>query len=89
MRHVQIAVIGSSGITEYHEEARIIGAFIAENGWILINGGRDGIMEASAKGAAERGGIVIGIHPGGSLDEANPYCSRDWPHRGCRLDVSQ
>ena len=75
MRHIQIAVIGSSGIVEYYEEARIIGAFIAENGWILINGGRDGIMEASAKGAAEKGGIVIGIHPGDSLDEANPYCT--------------
>ncbi len=30
-------------------------------------------MEAAAKGAKEGGGITIGILPGGSADEANPY----------------
>jgi hypothetical protein len=42
-----------------------VGALIAENGWVLLNGGRDaGVMEASASGASGAGGLVVGILPG-------------------------
>ncbi len=42
-----------------------LGELIAQRGWILLNGGRDcGVMAASAKGATEAGGTVIGILPG-------------------------
>jgi uncharacterized protein (TIGR00725 family) len=35
-----------------------IGAMIAQEGWILLNGGRaSGIMEASARGAKDYGGM--------------------------------
>ncbi len=41
-----------------------LGERIAENGWILLNGGRKaGVMAASAQGAAARGGLTIGILP--------------------------
>ncbi len=41
-----------------------LGRLIAESGWVLLNGGRNaGVMAASARGAAEAGGLVIGILP--------------------------
>ena len=48
-----------------YEDARCLGGLIAKEGWILLNGGRaSGIMEASARGAKENGGLTIGILPG-------------------------
>lgn len=46
------------------ESARELGRRIAREGWILLNGGRaSGIMAASAQGAAENGGITVGVLP--------------------------
>lgn len=42
-------------------------------GAILICGGLGGVMEASAKGAKEGGGVTVGVLPGSSIDQANPY----------------
>ncbi len=75
MRRRQVVVIGSSEETGYKDEAHSIGAFIASRGFVLITGGRGGIMESVSRGAAEHGGTVIGILPGENLDLANPYCS--------------
>lgn len=51
-----------------------LGALIAENGWILLNGGRNsGIMDASARGARERGGITVGILPDENLSRASDH----------------
>jgi len=50
----------------------MVGKEIALSGNILINGGRGGVMEASAKGAHDAGGLVIGVLPGDRSD-ANPY----------------
>ncbi len=38
-----------------------MGALLAEAGFTLINGGYTGTMEASAKGAREAGGHVVGV----------------------------
>lgn len=43
------------------EEAERLGAALAGAGWALVNGGYGGTMEASAKGAREAGGRVIGV----------------------------
>jgi uncharacterized protein (TIGR00725 family) len=75
LRRKQVVVIGSSDETGGMDEARGIGGFIAGKGWVLITGGRGGIMEAASRGASERGGIVVGILPGEELDAANPHCS--------------
>ena len=57
-----------------YEIARHLGALIAKEGWILLNGGRaSGIMEASARGAKENGGLTIGILPGTDPDWASEY----------------
>jgi len=51
-----------------------VGRLIAEQGWVLLNGGRDaGVMAASAMGASEAGGFVIGILPGETTAAASPY----------------
>lgn len=50
-----------------------LGRLIAENGWVLLNGGRNaGVMAASAKGASDAGGLVIGILPGETSQGAAP-----------------
>ena len=41
----------------------------------MVCGGRGGVMDAAARGAAGAGGEVIGIVPGVSIDEANPHCT--------------
>jgi len=55
------------------KNAERLGELIARNGYILVNGGMKGVMEASARGARSAGGLVIGILPGKSRDEGNAY----------------
>ncbi len=56
------------------EKARELGARIAREGWVLLNGGRNaGIMAASARGAREAGGLVIGILPDDHAKQASPH----------------
>ena len=57
-----------------YEDACRLGGLIAKEGWILLNGGRaSGIMEASARGAKENGGLTIGILPGNDPAWASEY----------------
>jgi uncharacterized protein (TIGR00725 family) len=54
--------------------ARRLGGLIAEQGWVLLNGGRNsGVMEASAQGAREKGGLSIGILPDAHRQNASPF----------------
>ncbi|MFC1671021.1 TIGR00725 family protein [Spirochaetota bacterium] len=75
MRIPQILVIGSSEKTGYESEPYSIGKYIASKNYVLITGGRSGIMEAVSKGAYEEKGTVIGILPGDNLEKSNEYCS--------------
>lgn len=50
-----------------------VGALIAKEGKTLVNGGLGGVMQASARGCKEKGGITVGILPGLDPLEANPY----------------
>ena len=55
------------------ETAYDLGRRIADEGWILLNGGRRaGIMDASAKGAADQGGLTVGVLP-----DDNPASTSD------------
>jgi uncharacterized protein (TIGR00725 family) len=56
--------------------AEEVGRRLAEAGITVVCGGRAGVMEAAARGAAKAGGEVIGIVPGDDPGEANPYCTR-------------
>jgi len=69
-----IAVIG--GGEPSPEEAKLaeeVGRQLARQGIILICGGLGGVMEAACRGASSEGGITIGILPGNSREDANPY----------------
>jgi len=70
-----IGVMGGANVSDLdYELAYELGVLVAENGWILLNGGRDaGVMRASAEGAKSRGGLTIGIIPSASKSDANPF----------------
>lgn len=72
--NIYIGVIGEGSCSEETSQlAYEVGRRIGERGAILICGGRGGVMEAAAKGAKSVGGLTVGILPGSSRDEANPY----------------
>lgn len=73
-KNILIAVIGGSECTPDIEKlAYETGKEIAKQKFILICGGLKGVMEAAAKGAYEAGGITVGILPGKTKLDANPY----------------
>ena len=55
-------------------DARETGRLIASSGWVLLTGGRDsGVMAEASLGASEAGGLVVGILPGDTTDDAAPH----------------
>jgi len=75
-RKKQVLVIGDSGFfPEKNAIAYKVGKFIAQNGWVLITGGRDGVMDAATKGSSDAGGVSVAITPFDNLNDATPYAS--------------
>ncbi len=71
-----LGVIGAGQCSrEIDRMAEQVGREIARAKAVLICGGRGGVMEAAARGAARSGGTVIGILPGSDRREANPFLS--------------
>lgn len=69
-----IAVVGSSTCSsEEAEWATAVGRLVARAGAVLVCGGLGGVMAAAARGAREAGGLTLGILPGTSREDANPY----------------
>lgn len=69
-----VALIGPGDATPREcEAAYAIAAGLAAAGMTVICGGRGGVMQAAAQGAAEAGGIVIGLLPEEDTRAANPY----------------
>jgi len=67
-----IGVMGSSGgdlSAEVREKAYRLGETIAEHDAILITGGCPGLPYEAVRGAKAKGGLVIGISPGLSVEE--------------------
>lgn len=50
-----------------------VGRIVANTGSLLLCGGMSGVMEESARGAQENGGLVLGIGPGIAKAEMNKY----------------
>lgn len=73
-RKAIVSIIGSSQATpEELKLAEEVGEGLARQGAIIVCGGLGGVMEAACKGAQSAGGITIGILPGDSPEQANPY----------------
>jgi len=69
-----VTVIGASNCSaEETKLAEEVGRELARRGTTLICGGLDGVMEAACRGACSQGGITIGVLPGDSRKDANPY----------------
>jgi uncharacterized protein (TIGR00725 family) len=74
MRKPLVAIIGTSDASPAEAKvAEEAGRLIAEHGWALVTGGLGGVMEAASRGAAEAGGVVVGILPQGEAAAANRY----------------
>jgi uncharacterized protein (TIGR00725 family) len=73
-RERYIAVVGASAGTPTELAlGRAVGTGLGEAGAVLVCGGMGGVMEAAAGACLEAGGTTVGILPGDSRLEANPY----------------
>lgn len=71
-----ITIFGGSKCTENsaeYEQAKQLGASLAELGFTICTGGYLGIMEAASRGAREKGGRVFGIVMNQFKSEPNRY----------------
>jgi uncharacterized protein (TIGR00725 family) len=64
-------VIGSG--RDEDPRAEEVGRLLAERGCVVVCGGLGGVMAAAARGAKGAGGTTIGILPGQSRRDANPW----------------
>jgi uncharacterized protein (TIGR00725 family) len=73
-QRIRVAVIGGSRPGRQSVEAAFeVGRLIARAGAVVVCGGLGGVMEAACRGAREEGGLTVGILPGGSPADANPW----------------
>ena len=67
MRKIIIGVMGTGekATSNDLENAYKLGKMIAQQGWVLLTGGRkSGVMDAASQGAKSVNGLTIGILPG-------------------------
>lgn len=73
-RPLRVAVVGAAQASDGERVlAEELGRALAGAGAVVLCGGRGGVMEAVAKGAAGAGGLTVGILPG-----ADPASANDW-----------
>jgi uncharacterized protein (TIGR00725 family) len=68
---IQVSVIGSGA--EHEENAERVGRLLAERGVTVVTGGLGEVMAAAARGAKAAGGTTIGILPGETRLDGNPW----------------
>ena len=71
---MMISVVGGdTAADEVLAQAEALGRELARRGCTVVCGGRGGVMEAVCRGARAEGGHTIGILPGTSRGDMNPY----------------
>ena len=69
-----IGVIGGHHATHAQlAAARLVGEELAKAGLAVLCGGRRGVMLAVCEGVAAQGGVSIGLLPGETLADGNPF----------------
>lgn len=69
-----IAVVGGAICTEEEAAwAEEVGRLLARAGVGVVCGGRGGIMAAVCRGAVTAGGLTVGLLPGNTPAQANPW----------------
>jgi uncharacterized protein (TIGR00725 family) len=68
---IQVSVVGSGA--EHEENAEQIGRLLAERGATVVTGGLGEVMAAAARGAKGAGGTTVGILPGETRVDGNPW----------------
>ena len=69
-----VAVVGGyQASAETTRAAEDVGRLLAEEGAVIVTGGRQGVAAAASRGASEAGGTAVGILPGRSRGQANPW----------------
>lgn len=69
-----VAVVGGAACSQQEAAwAEEVGRLLAERGYGVVCGGRGGVMAVVCRGAAQAGGLTVGILPGDSADEANAW----------------
>src|SRR5438105_13730906 len=64
-RTLYVAVCGAGVATDEEvRRAEEVGRLLAGEGAVVVCGGVGGVMEAAARGAADEGGVSVGILPG-------------------------
>ena len=77
---VYVAVIGPDPAPpDVAAACEEVGRLLARAGAIVVTGGLGGSMEAASRGAAEEGGVTLGILPGRTRKDANPYLTVSVP----------
>jgi uncharacterized protein (TIGR00725 family) len=76
-RAADVPYVGVAGASradrELVELAEVLGRRLAEAGAVVVSGGGGGVMTGVCKGVAAAGGTSVGILPGDSRADGNPY----------------
>lgn len=68
-----LAVFGAADASaEETSVAERVGTMAARAGWVVLTGGGSGVMEAASRGAAEAGGVTVGILPTARAERGYP-----------------
>ncbi len=71
-----VAVVGPSHASALElERSQAVGRELAIAGATVLTGGLGGVMEAASRGAAEAGGLTVGLLPGSHRAQANRWVS--------------
>ena len=71
-----VAVVGAGDALDGSPEAdaaEAVGRALAEAGAVVVCGGLGGVMAAACRGASEAGGTTVGVLPGSSRADGNPW----------------